>query len=56
MPRITDCIADCVWFTVPQPTEWQHTGNQIDANVIATTPCRGLSLSRPDQNIDRENS
>ena len=29
-----DCIADRVWLAVPQPTEWQHIGNQIDAAMI----------------------
>ena len=27
---------DCVWFAVPQPTEWQRIGNQIDAAMIFT--------------------
>jgi len=22
------------WFAVPQPTEWEHIGNQIDAAMI----------------------
>src|SRR5215471_14120972 len=31
------CVADCViWRVVPQPTEWQHIGNQIDAALIFT--------------------
>jgi hypothetical protein len=25
--RVTDCIRDCVWLAIPQPTEWQHIGN-----------------------------
>ena len=24
-------VANCVWLAVPQPTEWQRIGNQIDA-------------------------
>jgi hypothetical protein len=31
---VADCIADCVWLAVPQPTEWQRIGNQIDAAMI----------------------
>ena len=29
-----DCIADRVRLTIPQPTEWQRIGNQIDAASI----------------------
>jgi hypothetical protein len=25
----------CVWFSVPQATEWQRIGNQIDAALVA---------------------
>jgi hypothetical protein len=25
---------DCVWLAVPQPTEWQSIGNQIDTAMI----------------------
>jgi len=32
--RASDYIADCIWFAVPQPTEWQHIGNQINTAVI----------------------
>jgi hypothetical protein len=32
--RIADCVADRVWFTVPQPTEWQSIGNEIDTAFI----------------------
>jgi hypothetical protein len=28
---VADCITDCVRLAVPQPTEWQRIGNQIDA-------------------------
>jgi len=31
---LVNCVADCVWLTVPQPTEWQRIGNQIDAATI----------------------
>jgi hypothetical protein len=31
---ISNCIADSVWFAIPQPTEWQHIGDQIDAAFI----------------------
>ena len=29
-----DCIAYRVRLTIPQPTEWQHIGNEIDAALI----------------------
>jgi hypothetical protein len=32
--RVADCILDCVRLAIPQPTEWQHIGNQIDAAMI----------------------
>jgi hypothetical protein len=28
---VADCIADCIRFGIPQPTAWEHFGNQIDA-------------------------
>ena len=31
MRRLTDCIADRAELAIPQPTEWQRVGNQIDA-------------------------
>jgi len=31
---VSDCIADCVWFNVPEAIEWQHIGNSIDATFI----------------------
>jgi hypothetical protein len=34
MLRISDCVADCVWLSVPNATEWQRIGNQIDAAMI----------------------
>jgi hypothetical protein len=27
-------VADCVWLAIPQPTEWQRIGDQIDAAMI----------------------
>ena len=27
-------VANCVWLAVPQATEWQHIGDQIDAAMI----------------------
>jgi hypothetical protein len=27
-------IADRVWFAVPEPTEWQRIGNQINAALV----------------------
>jgi hypothetical protein len=34
MFRVTDCVADRVRLTIPQATEWQHIGNQIDTAFI----------------------
>jgi hypothetical protein len=31
----TNCIADCGWFAVPQATEWQRIGDEIDAALVA---------------------
>ena len=28
------CVANCVWLAVPQTTEWQRIGNQIDVAII----------------------
>ena len=36
--RISDCVADCVWLAVPQPTKWQRVGNQIAAAMISARP------------------
>ena len=36
MLRVANCIADCVWFAIPQATEWQRIGNEIDAASIFT--------------------
>jgi hypothetical protein len=32
--RIVHCVAGCIWLAVPQPTEWQRAGNQINAATI----------------------
>jgi hypothetical protein len=32
----TDCIRGCIRPSVPQPTEWQRIGNQINAAFIAS--------------------
>ncbi len=34
MLGVTDGIRDCVWLAVPQPTEWQHIGNQLNAAMV----------------------
>jgi hypothetical protein len=34
MLGVTDCVADCIRLAVPQTTEWQHIGDQIDAAFI----------------------
>jgi hypothetical protein len=31
---VADCVTDCVRLAVPQATEWQRIGNQIDAAMI----------------------
>src|ERR1044071_3685085 len=31
-----DCIRDCIRRSVPQPTEWQRIGNQINAAFVAS--------------------
>ena len=32
--RIVKCVADCVWLAVPQATEWQRIGNQVDTAMV----------------------
>ena len=32
--RVANCILDCIRLAIPQPTEWQHIGNQINAALI----------------------
>jgi len=31
---VVDCIADCIWFAVPQATERQGIRNETDAAMI----------------------
>jgi hypothetical protein len=31
---VVDCAADRVWSILPQATEWQGIGSQIDAAMI----------------------
>jgi hypothetical protein len=31
MLRVVDCVADCVRLAIPQATEWQRIGDEIDA-------------------------
>jgi hypothetical protein len=38
MLGVADCVADCIRPTVPQATEWQRIGNQIDAAFIVAWP------------------
>jgi hypothetical protein len=30
----TDCVCDCVWLALPQPTEWQRIRDEIDVTFI----------------------
>ena len=32
---VADCIADCIWLAIPQATEWERIGDEIDAALIA---------------------
>jgi hypothetical protein len=34
MLGVADCICDSIRLTVPEATEWQRIGNQIDAAFI----------------------
>src|SRR5437773_6271801 len=34
--RVADCVTDRIRLSVPQATEWQRVGNQIDAAMIFT--------------------
>jgi hypothetical protein len=31
---VADCVANRVRLAIPQPTEWQRIGNQIDAAFV----------------------
>ena len=33
MARASDCVADRIRLAIPQATEWQCSGNQINAGV-----------------------
>jgi hypothetical protein len=33
---VSDCIRDGLRLAIPQPTEWQRIGNQINAAMIFT--------------------
>ena len=35
MHCVADCVASRIWLAIPQPTERQHIGNEIDAAIIA---------------------
>src|SRR6266853_3852702 len=38
---VADCVAGSVRSVIPEPTEWQRIGNQIDAvMIIAGAVCR----------------
>ena len=37
-------ISDCIRLAVPQSTEWQHIGNQIDAAMIFTGADFGIRI------------
>jgi len=32
--RMADRVADCVWLAIPQATQWQRIGDQLDAALI----------------------
>jgi hypothetical protein len=34
MLRVADCIADRVGLAIPQKTEWQRVGDQIDGAMM----------------------
>ena len=38
MHRVADCIARRFRLVIPQPTERQHIGNEIDAAMIFARP------------------
>ena len=41
--RIVNCVADCVWLAVTQPTEWERIGDEIDAALVAARGAFGKS-------------
>ena len=34
MHYVADCIGNRIRFAIPQPTEWQRIGNQIEAAFV----------------------
>jgi hypothetical protein len=40
---VADCVADRIGFAVPEPTEWQRIGDEIDA---ASYRCAGVLRKR----------
>ena len=34
MRGVADSIADCIRFAIPQPTEWESVGNEVNAAMI----------------------
>jgi hypothetical protein len=34
MLRVGDCVDDSVSIAIPQPTEWENIGDEIDAAFI----------------------
>jgi hypothetical protein len=36
--RVADGVRDGIRLAIPQPTEWQRIGNQIDAAMIFAGP------------------
>src|SRR4030095_14490918 len=51
MRRVADCIACRVRSIIPQPTEWHHIGNEIDAAIILA----GLRARLASHNMGPEN-
>ena len=58
--RAVNCVAGCVWFTVPEPTEWQRIGKldwrhedlyagEVRKRAFCLKPRRGdrFGLGRP---------
>jgi hypothetical protein len=35
---VADCIADYIRFAIPQPSEWQRIGNQIESAPVVSWP------------------
>jgi len=34
MLRVSDCIGDGIWAVIPQATEWQCIGNDLERKAI----------------------